>query len=191
MGFYMNIFCQHLAQVLECLSACWREPVCYWCDSHHQRRLSTPCRDVGVWSAYPSHTSSVKAPPGECSRKHTTGWAWNLAGSTFSACSSSLLCVMGVPALAHLLSTGFHISGSLPEHISMCCIQGLGPEQFHGTCQCPHWAAPPGTSCAAWQHWSAAKKKSRVAWLGKWVITGKALKSTLTILQFWTFCALY
>lgn len=79
-----------------------------WCDSHHQRRTPTPCRAVGVccWTAYPSHTSSMKAPSeGMLQKTQGRVWPWNLAGSGFSACPSSLLCVMGAPALVHLLST--------------------------------------------------------------------------------------
>lgn len=79
-----------------------------WCDSHHQRRTPTPCRAVGVccWTAYPSHTSSMKAPSeGMLQKTQGRVWPWNLAGSGSSACPSSLLCVMGAPALVHLLST--------------------------------------------------------------------------------------
>lgn len=45
------------------LSACWGEPVCHWCDSHHQRRTSAPCRAVSpqphggcLWGDAPANT---------------------------------------------------------------------------------------------------------------------------------------
>lgn len=174
----MNMFYHHLAQIVECLSACWGEPVCHWRDSHHQRRTSAPCRAVGVccWTAYPSHTSSMKGP--------SVGMLQETHGSL-----SMESCWVCFPCLPQLLAVcdgstsssplaqhrEFHISSSLPEHVFVCHIRGLGPEQFRGSCHCPHRAAPPGTSCAAWQHWSAAKRKSHVAQSGKWLITGKAL----------------
>lgn len=158
---------------MECLSACWGEPVCHWCDSHHQRRTSTPCRAVRVccWTAHPSHTSSMKATSeGMLQKTQAVCWVCFL-------CLPQLLAVCdGSTSSSPLAQHGeLRISGSLPEHIFVCHSQGLGPEQFHGTCHCPRRAGPPRTSCAAWQRWSAAKWKSHVARSGKWVITGKAL----------------
>lgn len=142
----MSVFYQQLAQRVQCLSACWGEPVCHWCGSHHQRRTSAPCRAVGVccWAASPSPTSSMKGP--------SHGMLHKTCGSV--RMESCWLCFPCLPQLLAVCdgSTSsspfvqrreFHISGSLPEHIFGCHSQGLGPGQFHGTCHCPYRAGPP------------------------------------------------
>lgn len=118
------------------------ESLCHWCDSHHQRRTSAPCRAVGVccWAAHPSHPSPMEAAS-EGMLQQTHGTVAMESCWVCFLCFPTLCCVWWSTSSSPLAQhRELHVSGSLPERILPCCSQGLGPEQSHGTCH----RAPPG-----------------------------------------------
>lgn len=123
---------------------------------------------VCCWTAYPNHTSSMKAPSEGMLQKtqSTLGmesyWVWFL-------CLPQLLAVCDGSTSSSPLAQHreFHISGSFPGHIFACHSQELRPEQFHGTRWCPCRAGPPWDQLCSLAALECSKEEKPCGWVRK------------------------
>lgn len=127
---------------------------------------------VGLWVfaaelPIPTTPAQWRPPQRGCSRKHKALRAWNLTGSGFSACLSSLLCDGSTSSSPLAQHREFHISGSFPGHIFACHSQELRPEQFHGTRWCPCRAGPPWDQLCSLAALECSKEEKPCGWVRK------------------------